>query len=71
MLPLRITQFDIFDDFTDPLDETDVGTENVHILQNNVYRLMAVVVYSRGHYYNYVYNDDNWVMYDDKLVVQK
>lgn len=71
MLPIRITQFNIFDDFNDPLGDTQLGAEDTQTLKDNIYRLVAVVVYARGHYYNYVYNDDNWVMYDDKLVVQK
>ena len=71
LLPIRITQFNIFDDFNDPLGDTQLGAEDTQTLKDNIYRLVAVVVYARGHYYNYVYNDDNWVMYDDKLVVQK
>jgi len=71
MLSLRITVDDIFDNYVDEDDDDFDETTDTKSLDDHMYKLVSIILYWRGHYFTCIYNDSNWVIYDDKLVVSK
>jgi hypothetical protein len=78
LLPLRISQKDIFDKYKNDSIEDNFSFEDdfsdnecEKVLENKVYILRAIILYEQNHYITWIFDDLNWVIYDDKKIHAK
>lgn len=72
LLPLRISQQDIFDNYADDSLEDDFSdNECEKVLDNKVYILRGIILYGNDHYFTWVFDNWNWVIFDDNMVLVK
>lgn len=72
LLPLRICQQDIFDNYADDSLEDDLSdNECEKMLDSKIYILRGIILYGNDHYFTWVFDDSNWVIFDDNMVLVK